>query len=133
MTLLVYEDLALDAFEALSSETPDPVVAEGAERLPVEPLSLEDVTVDLVHLAPPPRAPPVDAPVLAVTELAGAPGQPGEHVDGELRVLVNLVQADGLVQLHLALDDEGSKAVKFTTVPLLKLMRFDTITQRHII
>ena len=36
-------------------------------------------------------------------------------------------------QLHLALDDEGSKAVKYTTVPLLKLMRFDTITQRHII
>ena len=108
MTLLVYEDLALDAFEALSSETPDPVVAEGAERLPVEPLSLEDVTVDLVHLAPPPRAPPVDAPVLAVTELAGAPGQTGEHVDGELSVLVNLVQADGLVQLHLALDDAGA-------------------------
>ena len=36
-------------------------------------------------------------------------------------------------QLQLALDDEGSKAVKYTTVALLKLMQFDTITQRHII
>ena len=79
-------------------------MTEGAERLPVEPLlGLEDVAVDLVHLAPPPRAPPVDAFILV-----GAPRQPGEHVDGEFRVLVDLIQADDLVQLHLALDDAGA-------------------------
>ena len=48
MTLLVYEDLALDTFAALSSENPNPVLTEGAERHPVEPLGLEDAAVELV-------------------------------------------------------------------------------------
>ena len=77
-------------------------MTEGAERLPVEPLGLEDVAVDLVHLAPPRH------PVCRCFYPRRGPwalGQPGEHVDGELRILFDLIQADGLIQLHLALDD----------------------------
>ena len=50
VTLLVDQQLALDTLEALPAETPDTVVAVSTERLPVEPLGLEDVTVDLVQL-----------------------------------------------------------------------------------
>ena len=107
MTLLVDQDLALNALEALSPQTPDPVVTKGTERLPVEPLGLEDVAIHLVHLAPSTRTSPVNAPVLAVAKLTGALREPRENVDRELRVLVDLVQADGLVQLYLALDDAG--------------------------
>ena len=107
MTLLVDQDLALNALEALSPQTPDPVVTKGTERLPVEPLGLEDVAIHLVHLAPSSRTPPVNAPVLTVAKLTGALREPRENVDRELRVLVDLVQADGLVQLYLALDDAG--------------------------
>ena len=79
VTLLVYQDLALNALEALSPQTPDPVVTKGTERLPVEPLGLEDVAVHLVHLAPPPRPAPVDAPVLAVAELARGGREPWDQ------------------------------------------------------
>ena len=60
VTLLVDQQLALDALEPLPAEAPDPVGAVGAEGAPVEPLGLEDVPVDLVQLPPPPRAPPVE-------------------------------------------------------------------------
>ena len=79
VTLLVYQYLALDALEALSPQAPDPIVAEGTEGLPVEPLGLEDVAVHLVHLAPPPRPAPVDAPVLAVAELARGGREPWDQ------------------------------------------------------
>ena len=107
MTLLVNQQFAPDTLEPLSSQTPDTIPTVGAISLPVEPLGLEDVTVHLVHLPPPPGSSPVDAPVLTMTQLTRSRGQTREHVHCELSLLVNLVQSDGLVQLHLALDDAG--------------------------
>ena len=57
VTFLMNEELALDTFEPLSAEPPDPVVTIGTVGLSVEPLGLKDVTIHLVHLPPSPRAP----------------------------------------------------------------------------
>ena len=46
---------------------------------PVEPLGLEDVSVDLVELPPAASAPPVDAAVLALTLHPGSRRHAGEH------------------------------------------------------
>ena len=81
VTFLVDQQLTLDTFEPLPAQTPDPVVAVGTESHSVEPLGLEDVTVHLVHLPPPPGAPPVDTPVLTITHLTRCRGQTWEHVN----------------------------------------------------
>ena len=46
---------------------------------PVEPLCLEDVSVDLVELPPAAGAPPVDAAVLALALHPGSSRHAGEH------------------------------------------------------
>ena len=104
MTLLVNHQFTLDTLESLSSKTPDPVVAEGTESLPVEPLGLEDVSIHLVHLPPPPGPLPVDVPVLHVAQLTWIRRQTGKHVNCKLGIFIHLVQADSFVQLNLKLD-----------------------------
>ena len=133
VALFVYEQLALRALEALPAQPPDPVAAIGAVGLAVEPLGLEDVPVDLVELPPPPGAPPVDGPVLALAGHARRRGDAGEDVDAQLGLLVDLVEPDGLFQLHLAgeragvallvhpLDGEGVVAVEAAHLPHLAL------------
>ena len=81
VTFLVDQQFTLDTFESLPAQAPDPVVTVGTERHSVEPLGLEDVTVHLVHLPPPPCSSPVDAPVLIVAHLTRSWWQTREHVD----------------------------------------------------
>ena len=57
VTLLMDKELALDTFEPLSAQPPDPVVTIGTVGLPVEPLGLEDVAIHLIHLPPSSRTP----------------------------------------------------------------------------
>ena len=105
MTFLVDHQLTFDALESLSSQAPDTVMTKSTESLPVEPLGLKNVIIDLVHLPPPPGPLPVDVPVLHVTQLTRIRREAGKHVDSKLGILVHFVQTNSFIQLNLALNN----------------------------
>ncbi len=79
VTLLMDEKLALGAFEALTPEAPNAVVAISAKRFSIEALRLEDVAVHFVEFPPSSGASSINGAIFALTRHPGGGGPTLKH------------------------------------------------------